>query len=135
MSTTKTMPLNWYSSMKKKLRKIQIIFDIKNWLWKSEIGIFQSLDLERTLIYHFFPFYEKVLFSTPLSYHLMRKLLKNIQMLSSIHSYILDNYIKLDWTTLKRLECNFPANWWDQTNIRQNQYIHWRTSASCVHVW
>ena len=32
--------------MKKKLRKIQIIFDIENWLWKSEIGIFQPLDLE-----------------------------------------------------------------------------------------
>ena len=35
--------------MKKKLRKIQIIFDIENWLWKSEVGIFQSLDLERML--------------------------------------------------------------------------------------
>ena len=31
--------------------KIQIIFDIENWLWKSEIGTFPSLDLERTLIY------------------------------------------------------------------------------------
>ena len=37
--------------MKKKLRKIRIIFDIENWLWKSEIGNFRSLDLERVLIY------------------------------------------------------------------------------------
>ena len=51
MSTTKNMPLNWYSSMKKKFRKLRIIFDIENWLWKSEIGIFWSLDLECTLIY------------------------------------------------------------------------------------
>ena len=31
-----------------KNRKIGIIFDIENWLWKSEIGIFQSINLERT---------------------------------------------------------------------------------------
>ena len=37
--------------MKKKIGKIRIIFDIENWLWKSEIGTFRSLDLERTLIY------------------------------------------------------------------------------------
>ena len=28
-----------------------IIFDTENWLWKSEIGIFWSLDLERMLIW------------------------------------------------------------------------------------
>ena len=75
MSTTNNVPLNWYSSMKKKLRKIRIIFDIENLLWKSEIVIFWWLDLERMLICQFF-FYEKVLFSTQLSSHLIRKLLK-----------------------------------------------------------
>ena len=35
----------------KKLRKIRIIFDLENWLWKSEIGTFQSVDLELTLAY------------------------------------------------------------------------------------
>ena len=44
------MPLKWYTSMKKN-GKIRIIFDIENWLWKSEIGTFQSLDLECMLIY------------------------------------------------------------------------------------
>ena len=33
----------------KKIGKIRIIFDIENWLWKSEIGIFRSLDLERMM--------------------------------------------------------------------------------------
>ena len=51
ISITKNVPLNWYSSMKKKLRKIRIIFDIENWLWKSGIGNFRSLDLEWVLIY------------------------------------------------------------------------------------
>ena len=51
MSITKNMPLKWYSSMKKNFGKIRIIFDIENWLWKSGIGTFQPLDLERTLIY------------------------------------------------------------------------------------
>ena len=52
MPLTKNMLLNWYFSMKKKkLRKIRIFFDVENWLWKSEIGIFRSLDLERKLIY------------------------------------------------------------------------------------
>ena len=50
MPTTKNMPLNYYSSMKKQLTKISIIFNLGNWLWKSEIGIFWSLDLERMLI-------------------------------------------------------------------------------------
>ena len=34
----------------KKIRKIRIIFDIENWLWKSEIRIFQSPPAKRTLI-------------------------------------------------------------------------------------
>jgi hypothetical protein len=37
-----------------KLRKIWIFFGIENWLWKSEIGIFQSLDLEHTFLYQIF---------------------------------------------------------------------------------
>ena len=61
MSLTQTCPLNSYFSMKEKLRKIRIFFDTENWLCKSEIGIFQSLDLKRTLIYQIF-FNEKVLF-------------------------------------------------------------------------
>ena len=44
ISITKNMPLNWYFSMKKN-RNIRIIFDIENCLWKSEIGIFWSLNL------------------------------------------------------------------------------------------
>ena len=47
------MPLNWYSSVKK-LRKIRIIFDKENRIWKSEIGIFQSLDLEQMLIWQIY---------------------------------------------------------------------------------
>ena len=56
------MPLNWYSSMKKKLRKIRIIFDIENWLWKSEIGSFRLLDLEQMLIWQKFFFMKKCYF-------------------------------------------------------------------------
>ena len=54
MSTTKNMPLNWYYSMKKKLRKIRIIFGVENLLWMSEIGIFRALDLDRMLIWQIF---------------------------------------------------------------------------------
>ena len=43
------MCLKWYSSMKKKIGKIQIIFDVENWLWKSEIGTFWYLDLPKLL--------------------------------------------------------------------------------------
>ena len=35
MSITKKVLLNWYSLMKKKLRKILMIFDIENWLFDS----------------------------------------------------------------------------------------------------
>ena len=37
---TKNVVLNWYSSVKKKFRKIRMIFDIENWLWKSDLGTF-----------------------------------------------------------------------------------------------
>ena len=40
MSITNYVPLNWYSSMKKKFRKIRIIFDIENSLWKSKFVSF-----------------------------------------------------------------------------------------------
>ena len=35
---TKNMPLNWYFSTRKIFRKIRVIFDIENWLWKSDFG-------------------------------------------------------------------------------------------------
>jgi hypothetical protein len=36
--------------MKKEIGKIRIIFDLKNLFWKSEIGTFQSLDLEDSYV-------------------------------------------------------------------------------------
>ena len=33
------------------MRKVRTIFDKENWLWKSEIEIFRSLDLEQMLIW------------------------------------------------------------------------------------
>ena len=50
LSVTKNLPLKWCSLMKFFFWKIWIIFDRENWLWKSEIGTFRSLDLELTLI-------------------------------------------------------------------------------------
>ena len=43
MSITEKLLLNWYFSMKKKFRKIRTIFDVENWLWKSEFCNFQQL--------------------------------------------------------------------------------------------
>ena len=47
MSITTNVLLSWYSSMKKKIRKIPMIFDIENWLWKWNFGtmihIFEKL--------------------------------------------------------------------------------------------
>ena len=60
----------------KKLRNIGISFDIENWLWKSEIGIFRSLDLEQMLIWQKF-FYEKVLF-IPFDAEIAEKILNGI---------------------------------------------------------
>ena len=57
--------------------------------------IFQSLDLEWMLIYQNF-FYEKVLFFTQLSYHLLCRLLKKSYMLSTVETAkpILANALK-----------------------------------------
>ena len=38
MSTTKNVFLNRYFSMKEKMRKIPMIFDIGNWFWKLNFG-------------------------------------------------------------------------------------------------
>ena len=45
MSITKNVLLNWYSSMKKKLRKIRMIFDIENWLSSQILALFDSSSL------------------------------------------------------------------------------------------
>ena len=41
--------LNWFSSIKK-LKKIPTIFDIENWLWKSNFGTFWHLLITPILI-------------------------------------------------------------------------------------
>ena len=46
MSITKNVPLNLYSSIKK-LRKIRMIFDAENWLWKSNFGTVWHLPLHQ----------------------------------------------------------------------------------------
>ena len=66
----------------KKIEKDLDNFDIGN--WKSEVGIFQALDLGLE--------YEKVLFSTQLGYHLMWKLLKNSEMSSNVKFLCYDIY-------------------------------------------
>ena len=44
MSITKNVILNWYSSMKKEFRKIQIIFNLENWLCQI-LALFDSSPL------------------------------------------------------------------------------------------
>ena len=58
--------------------------------------IFQSLDLGRMLIYQKKFFYEKVLFTTQLSSHLMQKLLKNYQMLSNSHCTVGNLFLMIE---------------------------------------
>ena len=48
MSITKTMLLNGNCSIKKKIAKIRIIFDIENWLWQSKFCNFWQHLLNRT---------------------------------------------------------------------------------------
>ena len=43
MAITKNVLLNWYSSMKKKIRKISMIFHLESWLWKANFGTFWHL--------------------------------------------------------------------------------------------
>ena len=42
MYIKKKVVLNWYYSVKKKFRKIPMIFDVENWLWKSDLGSFED---------------------------------------------------------------------------------------------
>ena len=55
MSMTKYVLLNWYSSMKTKLRKIRMIFDIENWLWKPNFGTFYQFAINPKLKIQSFP--------------------------------------------------------------------------------
>ena len=60
LAITKTCPLIFFNKFV--FWKIRIIFDIKNWLWKSDIGIFRSHNLECTLIYQNFFLMKKCYF-------------------------------------------------------------------------
>ena len=44
ISITKNVNLNWYSSIRKKVSKIGMIFDIENWLWKSNFSFYWQLN-------------------------------------------------------------------------------------------
>ena len=99
--------------MKKKLRKIWIIFDIENWLWKSEIGIFWLLDLERMLIWQK-KINEKVLFLTQLPFDVeVDEKLLNIIYISTVNCIVFsskdedDNYHCPEQTTSSQAA---PAN-------------------------
>ena len=87
MSITTKMPLNWYSSMNKIEKDSDNFwhrkFTLKVRNWHFLIAWFRAdVDLTKSF------FYEKVLFSTQLSYHLMRKLLKNSWKLSRDYEVI-----------------------------------------------
>ena len=87
MSITKNVPLNWYSSMKKKLRKIRIIFDIEIDFESQKSGLF-NCHLPNVCWSAKVIFYRKVLFFTQLSCHLMPKLLKKSWMVSTIQELL-----------------------------------------------
>ena len=76
---TKNVLLNSYSSLKKKCRKIRMIFDIENSLWKSNFGTFWGLALQickkkikfvlRLLVHHrTSSFYHQSLIHSTLNY-------------------------------------------------------------------
>ena len=63
LKLSKNVVLKWYSSVKKKFRKIRMIFDIENWLWKSDSGtlwqpMWTSVKVKSKkifIVYWFFP--------------------------------------------------------------------------------
>ena len=65
MYFTKNVVLNWYSSMKIFFRKIWTFFDIKNWLWKSDLGTFwqskgTSVKVKSKKYFSFTDFFAKI---------------------------------------------------------------------------
>ena len=143
MSITINVLQNRYFSMKKKLRKIRIIFDIENWLWKSEIVIFRSLDLERRLIWQKICFMNKCYFSLnypPIWWAVCWKNLKCylISMYSgsksikpsskNIRYFMCMNL----WFYFKDLDWIFYPNWngWDQKYF---SYFHGNKPEYIVH--
>ena len=50
MLFTKKVCLNWYFSMKFFFRKIRMIFDIENSLWKSKIGTCHQMETQNLVI-------------------------------------------------------------------------------------
>ena len=67
--------------LKKNLRKIRIIFDIENRLWKSEIVTFRFVDLERRLIWQKNILWKSAIFHSiklPFDAEVAEKILKDI---------------------------------------------------------
>ena len=74
MSITKNLLLNWYSSMKKKIRKIRTIFDCENWIWKSDLCTFcwpmwTSVKVKSKKYFYFCDFFAKI---QPLLTHVLK---------------------------------------------------------------
>ena len=85
MSITKNVPLNWYSSMKKKIEKDSDNFWHKKLTLKVRNWQFSITWFRAGVHLPEYSFYEKVLFFTQLSYHLVCKQLKKSYMLSNVH--------------------------------------------------
>ena len=128
MSITKNVSLKWYPSMKKIFRKFWIIFDIENWLWKSEIGTFGQL-----IFFYQWPKLGLGLdvgcgsWNSNLKSHLHiveRYLPYNLKMLLVINFHLI--FPSFDISRIKRKfkKCKGPLNY-------LVNHGHWQVSRSC----
>ena len=109
------MILILYSSMKKKIGRIQMIFDIENWLWKSEFCDLhdQILVLENCL---FVEWLKRILFEV--LYHSWLESLKQRQPLPTLVKLSSINKVISNWD---RLQADLGLTWKDKSptsNIR-----------------
>ena len=96
MYFTKNVVLNWYSSVKKKFRKIRMIFDIENWLWKSDLGTFwrplwTSVKVKSKNYFHFTDFFAKI-----------KPLLTHVWKTPPLRSHYCGRFLPKHWTNESR---------------------------------
>ena len=126
----KVVLLIWYSYQNFIFEKIELIFDLENWLWKCPIFAVSSLFLctkyKNSLEYA--DFYAKIslILNAPAKYSITQRII--VDHLDRSSSSKSQYYVVITISRSKHVKSTYPVRiytWWQSTHQGQSHWIHY----------